>query len=118
MHPAISAFPSKLFYNSKLHDAPEMDIVSSAPWHSRQYFPPYQFYNVEDGEERTGAGRSLYNPAEAEAAVALVDMLATQMPQLKVSQNTWYRRSRFSRQFSLKSSLPTRLVSSLLTNSN
>ncbi|KAI7884330.1 hypothetical protein K492DRAFT_143014 [Lichtheimia hyalospora FSU 10163] len=85
MHPAISSFPSKLFYNSLLRDAPDMDIVTCAPWHSRQYFPPYQFYNVEDGQERTGAGRSLYNPAEAEAAVALVDMLATQMPQLKLA---------------------------------
>lgn len=102
MHPAISVLPSKLFYNSLLHDAPGMDTVSAAPWHSRQYFPPYQFYNVEDGQERTGAGRSLYNPAEAEAAVALVDMLATQMPQLKVSQNTYLAYRDFSRQYSLK----------------
>ncbi|KAI9319888.1 AAA domain-containing protein [Dichotomocladium elegans] len=85
MHPAISAFPSNFFYKSLLHDAPDMAKNTAAPWHSHQYLSPYLFFNVEEGQERTGAGRSVYNAAEAEAAVALVDMLATKMPGLKIA---------------------------------
>ncbi|KAI9490861.1 hypothetical protein BDB00DRAFT_835720 [Zychaea mexicana] len=83
MHPEISRFPSKLFYNSRLLDGPDMEANSAAPWHSQEYFPPYRFYNVEEGMERTGSGKSIYNAAEAEAALALVDMLANRLPNIK-----------------------------------
>ncbi|KAI8140246.1 hypothetical protein BJV82DRAFT_563071 [Fennellomyces sp. T-0311] len=83
MHPEISSFPSKLFYASRLLNGPDMESITAAPWHSQHYFPPYRFYNVEQGLERMGYGKSLYNPAEAEAALALVDMLANNLPQVK-----------------------------------
>lgn len=84
MHPDISSFPSKLFYGSRLLDGPDLAKITAAPWHAKQYFPPYCFYNVEDGHEKMGTGKSVYNAAEAEAALALVDMLATRLPQVKV----------------------------------
>ena len=65
-------------------DGPDMEISTAAPWHSQQYFPPYRFYNVEEGMERAGYGKSIYNSAEAEAALALVDMLANRLPNIKV----------------------------------
>ena len=84
MHPEISSFPSKLFYSSRLLNGPDMETITAAPWHSQHYFPPYRFYNVEQGSERMGYGKSLYNPSEADAAMALVDMLANNLPQVKV----------------------------------
>ncbi|KAI7863339.1 P-loop containing nucleoside triphosphate hydrolase protein [Spinellus fusiger] len=109
MHPAISAFPSQLFYNSKLQDGPRMSEIASAPWHSKEYFPPYRFYNVEDGQEKIGYGHSIYNPVEADAAVVLVDMLANQMPSInfayKIGVITPYKqqlsqlKSRFEQRF-------------------
>ncbi|KAF7724220.1 DEAD-box type RNA helicase [Apophysomyces ossiformis] len=83
MHPAISAFPSKLFYNSRLKDGPDMDKISGAVWHTKEEFPPYRFFHIEEGKEKTGYGKSIYNVAEAEAAVVLVDKLACQLPMVK-----------------------------------
>ncbi|CAO3634803.1 unnamed protein product [Cunninghamella echinulata] len=84
MHPEISSFPSKLFYQSRLKDGPDMAEKTTAVWHSNTYLPPYAFFNIKHGQERQGNGASLYNVAEAEAAVALVDMLASNFPGLKL----------------------------------
>lgn len=83
MHPDISRFPSKLFYKSRLLDGPNMAKASSAVWHTLPEFPPYRFFNVLDGQEKIGRGKSIYNVAEADAAVALVDMLCTKLPTIK-----------------------------------
>jgi superfamily I DNA and/or RNA helicase len=84
MHPDISLFPSKMFYNSRLLDGPDMHKSSSAIWHSLAEFPPYRFFNILDGQEKVGRGKSIFNVAEADAAVALVDMLCTKLPTTKV----------------------------------
>ncbi|KAI8983501.1 hypothetical protein BDB01DRAFT_791018 [Pilobolus umbonatus] len=83
MHPEISSFPSKLFYQSRLLDGPNMDQISSAVWHTKPEFPPYCFYNVSDGQEMVGRGKSIYNAAEADAAVTLVDLLVSKFPTIK-----------------------------------
>lgn len=83
MHPDISKLPSRLFYNSKLLDGPNMGEASSAVWHNLPEFPPYRFFNVADGQEKVGRGKSIYNVAEADAAVALVDMLCSKLPTIK-----------------------------------
>ncbi|ORX57635.1 hypothetical protein DM01DRAFT_134426 [Hesseltinella vesiculosa] len=83
MNPEISAFPSCQFYRSKLLDGPRMSDLTKAAWHKS--FSPYMFVNVVDGEERMGSGSSIYNTAEAEAAVALVDLLAKLYPQEKLA---------------------------------
>ncbi|OAD76938.1 hypothetical protein PHYBLDRAFT_109669, partial [Phycomyces blakesleeanus NRRL 1555(-)] len=112
MHPDISVLPSKLFYNSKLHDGPNMSTISAAPWHFKDAFAPYRFYNIEESQEKVGYGHSIYNPAEAEAAVTLVDMLANQLPGIKFAYKigviTPYKqqlsqlKSRFERRFGSK----------------
>ncbi|KAI8373222.1 uncharacterized protein BYT42DRAFT_579639 [Radiomyces spectabilis] len=112
MHPQISAFPSKLFYDSRLLDGPDMATISSAVWHSKGDFPPYCFYNIVEGHEKSGYGKSMYNVEEAEAAVALVDMLASQLPGVKFAYRigviTPYKqqlsqlKSRFERRFGSK----------------
>ncbi|KAI8875105.1 hypothetical protein K501DRAFT_234134, partial [Backusella circina FSU 941] len=61
MHPEISKFPSQIFYKSKLSDGPDMASVTSAIWHHRPEFPPYSFFNVLDGHEKVGRGKSIFN---------------------------------------------------------
>ncbi|RCH83331.1 DEAD-box type RNA helicase, partial [Rhizopus stolonifer] len=68
---------------SRLLDGPNMSTVSSAVWHTMPEFPPYHFFNVSRGQENVGRGKSIYNVAEADAAVALVDMLCTRFPTIK-----------------------------------
>ncbi|CEP07406.1 hypothetical protein, partial, partial [Parasitella parasitica] len=109
MHPDISRFPSKMFYKSLLKDGPNMDKASSAVWHTLPQFPPYRFFNVIDGEEKIGRGKSIFNVAEADAAVALVDMLCTKLPTVqfasKIGVITPYKqqvgqlKSRFQKRF-------------------
>ncbi|GAN07711.1 hypothetical protein MAM1_0172d07213 [Mucor ambiguus] len=86
MHPHISSFPSKMFYQSQLKDGPDMDKVSSAVWHALPQFPPYRFFNIMDGQEKLGRGKSIFNVAEADAAVALVDMLCSKLPTVKFAR--------------------------------
>lgn len=62
-----------------------MEEKTAALWHQNPEFPPYAFFNVKDGEEHQGYGQSLYNTNEADAAVHLVDKLASCFPGLKVS---------------------------------
>ena len=49
MHPAISAWPSRFFYESKLLDGPELrdGTLRKAPWHSRPCFPPIAFFDCQ-----------------------------------------------------------------------
>jgi hypothetical protein len=61
-----------------------MDKMSSAVWHALPEFPPYCFFDVYDGQEKMGRGRSIFNAAEANAAVTLVDLLLTKLPTVKV----------------------------------
>ena len=69
MHPDISTLPSKLFYKSKLSDGPDMAGKTAAPWHSRNVFGPYRFFDVRGMEEKQGT--STKNRREAQVAVQL-----------------------------------------------
>ncbi|ORZ14789.1 AAA domain-domain-containing protein [Absidia repens] len=112
MHPHISAFPSALFYQSRLLDGPKMDEKTAAIWHKNPNFPPYIFFNVKDGQEKQGYGASLFNTSEADAAVTLVDKLASFFPGLKLAykigiitpykQQVSQLKSRFERRFGSK----------------
>ncbi|ORY92029.1 hypothetical protein BCR43DRAFT_479100 [Syncephalastrum racemosum] len=74
MHPTISELPSNLFYQGRLSDGPDMAKVSRAVWHADPTFGPYRFFNVE-GQEKQSHSMSMYNSAEALAALHLVDRL-------------------------------------------
>jgi senataxin len=70
MHPEISLLPSRVFYQGKLLDGPDMDVKTKQPWHLQEKFGPYKFFNVA-GQEEAGRGHSLINRNESQIAVAL-----------------------------------------------
>ncbi|KAG5358874.1 putative ATP-dependent helicase C29A10.10c [Yarrowia sp. E02] len=70
MHPDISVFPRTVFYGNILKDGPDMATKTARPWHSKQYLPPYRFFNVE-GRHKVGENKSSYNMAEINFAGTL-----------------------------------------------
>lgn len=73
MHPALSAFPSKEFYQSRLIDAPDvlMRIIPPFPW--PDLTKPICFVNIQGGEKRIGT--SICNTLQANAVAVIVTHL-------------------------------------------
>jgi senataxin len=75
MHPDISQLPSRIFYEGRLKDGPDMAEKTKQPWHSHAKFGAYRFYNVGNGQEQKAPSHSLKNLVEAKVAVALFSRL-------------------------------------------
>ncbi|KAG6376985.1 putative senataxin [Boletus reticuloceps] len=71
MHPEISQLPSRLFYQGRLLDGPDMGVKTRQPWQSHAKFGCYRFFNVLRGREESAIGHSMKNVLEAQVAVAL-----------------------------------------------
>jgi senataxin len=71
MHPDISRLPSRIFYQGRLLDGPDMGVKTTQPWHSHPKFGPYRFFNVTRGQEVSTTGHSLKNAMESQVALAL-----------------------------------------------
>ncbi|GJY16701.1 UvrD-like helicase, ATP-binding domain, P-loop containing nucleoside triphosphate hydrolase [Tanacetum coccineum] len=77
MHPSISVFPNRMFYQNQIQDAPNVLSVS----HEKTYlsvpmFGSYSFINVVGGrEERDDNGRSQRNMVEVAVVVKIVQNL-------------------------------------------
>ena len=80
MHPEISAFPSKTFYDSRLRDGGDMARLRARPWHNSQILAPYRFFDVEGMSQSAPKGRSLVNDAEIAVALAMYDRLVSDVP--------------------------------------
>lgn len=77
MHPDICRFPSMHFYENKLLNGAKM-ADRSALFHENNCLRPYMFFDIVDGQEhhRKNSGSvSLFNEAEAEAAVEILKFL-------------------------------------------
>lgn len=81
MHPMISAYPSKQFYDSELQDGDGMEELRTALWHKSSYFGPYRFFNVL-GRESTGGRTSLVNHEEITIALLLYRRLTSDFPEI------------------------------------
>ena len=77
MHPEISVFPSKAFYDARLLDGPNMATLRARPWHQSQILGPYRFFDVQGHHQSAPRGHSLINLAEIEVAMHLFDRLVT-----------------------------------------
>ncbi|KAF8630856.1 hypothetical protein AX17_005215 [Amanita inopinata Kibby_2008] len=69
MHPEISRLPSRVFYQNRLQDGPDMAAKTAQPWHLHPKFGTYKFFNIKGTEEQSS--RSLVNKAESQIAAAL-----------------------------------------------
>lgn len=79
MHPEISRISSRLFYNLRLKDGPDMATKTNQPWHLHKLFGVYKFYTVSRGrEELSSKGHSFFNIAECDVILALYDRLRRQ----------------------------------------
>ncbi|OCK78644.1 tRNA-splicing endonuclease-like protein [Lepidopterella palustris CBS 459.81] len=77
MHPEISVFPSKTFYDGKLLDGSDMAILRRRPWHASSLLGPYRFFDVQGQHQAAPKGHSLINIAEIEVALQLFNRLTT-----------------------------------------
>lgn len=77
MHPEISLFPSKTFYDGKLLDGLDMARLRRQPWHDCSILGPYRFFDVQGAHQSAPKGHSLINVAEVEVALQLFDRLIT-----------------------------------------
>ncbi|KAE9990589.1 hypothetical protein EG327_001232 [Venturia inaequalis] len=80
MHPEISLFPSKSFYDGKLLDGPDMAKLRIAPWHTEALLGPYRFFDVQGQHSAAPKGHSLINVAEIDVALQLVEKLTASVP--------------------------------------
>ncbi|KAF3902376.1 hypothetical protein ABW20_dc0101005 [Dactylellina cionopaga] len=79
MHPAISLFPSQVFYNSQLDNAPDMELLRSQPWHQSLFFGPYRFFNVLGQEAMSG--HSMKNTHEVNVSLLIYQRLIADFPE-------------------------------------
>ncbi|ODV91135.1 hypothetical protein CANCADRAFT_12256, partial [Tortispora caseinolytica NRRL Y-17796] len=75
MHPAISVFPSRMFYEGNLSDGPDMVNSTTVPWHNTTIFGPYIFFDVKGQEIVSKRTMSVYNPTETAFITDLYDKL-------------------------------------------
>ena len=78
MHPQISMFPSKVFYDSRLLDGEDMATLRRRPWHREPLFGPYRFFDVQGQQRAAPKGHSLINIAEVKVALQIYKTLTTQ----------------------------------------
>lgn len=77
MHPEISVFPSKSFYDGKLLDGEGMATLRAKPWHRSGILGPYRFFDVQGAHQSAPRGHSLINIAEIKVALKLYERLTT-----------------------------------------
>lgn len=77
MHPDISVFPSRAFYDGLLKDGEGMAGLRAKPWHASSLLAPYRFYDVQGHHQAAPKGHSLINKAEISIAMALYERLTT-----------------------------------------
>jgi len=80
MHPEISVFPSKMFYEGRLLDGAGMAGIRSRPWHGTSLLSPYRFFDVQGQHSAAPTGHSLVNHAEVRVALQLYHRLTVDFP--------------------------------------
>lgn len=76
MHPSISSFPCKEFYDQKISDAP---FVMEESYNERflegELYASYSFINIAKGKEKSGRGHSLINLVEVSVISEMIKNL-------------------------------------------
>ncbi|KAJ2995282.1 hypothetical protein NUW58_g1312 [Xylaria curta] len=82
MHPEISSFPSKEFYEHRLVDGGDMTKLRHQPWHQSELLGPYRFFDVKGTQEKGNRGKSLVNLEELKVAMQLYERFTLDYPQV------------------------------------
>jgi senataxin len=80
MHPEISLFPSRTFYDGRLLDGGDMAGLRKQPWHQSMLLGPYRFFDVQGQHQAAPKGHSLINVAEIDIAMKLYKRLTSDYP--------------------------------------
>jgi len=80
MHPEISLFPSRTFYDGRLLDGGDMAGLRAQPWHQSMLLGPYRFFDVQGQHQAAPKGHSLINLAEIDIAMKLYKRLTSDFP--------------------------------------
>lgn len=80
MHPNISLFPSRTFYDGLLQDGDNMAALRVQPWHKSALLAPYRFFDVKGRHSAAPKGHSLINLAEIDIAMAIYTRLRKDFP--------------------------------------
>ena len=76
MHPSISLFPNREFYEGKLVDGNNVkDSSYSKKFLERKMFGSFSFINIAKGKEQLGHGQSLKNMVEVAAITDIIKRL-------------------------------------------
>ncbi|KAG9258671.1 putative SEN1 protein [Emericellopsis atlantica] len=86
MHPEISAFPSREFYEGQLKDGQDMAPLRQQPWHRTTLLSPYRFFDVQGVQERGHKGQSLVNNREIEVALQMYERFSSDYRDLDLKQ--------------------------------
>lgn len=86
MHPEISLFPSRTFYDSRLKDGAGMAKLRHRPWHHSDILAPYRFFDVQGMSQAATKGHSLVNIAELNVAMQLYDRIVSDVPKYDFSR--------------------------------
>ncbi|KAK3393054.1 SEN1 N terminal-domain-containing protein [Podospora didyma] len=71
MHPEISQFPSREFYEGLLQDGADMAKLRLSEWHRSELLGPYRFFDVRGSQSRGPKNQSLVNEEELKVAMQL-----------------------------------------------
>ncbi|RGP62673.1 hypothetical protein FLONG3_10166 [Fusarium longipes] len=78
MHPEISMFPSREFYEGQLADGQNMHELRQQPWHQSALLGPYRFFDVQGVQARGHKGQSLVNTKELDVAMQMYDRFSNE----------------------------------------
>lgn len=85
MHPEISMFPSREFYEGQLRDGQDMLQLRQKPWHQSALLGAYRFFDVEGVQEKGRRGQSLVNIKELEVAMQIYDTFSKKYQECELS---------------------------------
>ncbi|KAF2479592.1 SEN1 N terminal-domain-containing protein [Neohortaea acidophila] len=116
MHPQISLFPSKTFYDALLKDGPGMAGLRERPWHKSALLAPYKFYDVAGQHQAAPKGHSLVNLAEIDIAMLLYQRLISDQPNYDFTSKIGIITPYKSQLNALKTKFPARFGDSVFQN--
>jgi senataxin len=86
MHPEISVYPSREFYEGQLQDGQNMGELRQQPWHKSLLLGPYRFFDVQGVQERGQRGRSLVNTKELDVAMQVYDRFSKEYHEVDLTR--------------------------------